>query len=89
MILSIVICQATRESLLVLNILRKYIKTEFHGGHLGMTMGTFQPCTLYMVTIILRYIINRGDNLKNKQAYKKMWAFFGTKYSCEFLPLMC
>ena len=95
-------------------------------------MGTFTPCTLYMVTIIyikfdnstvynyqegqserqtgiqkiwvlfnsllytfvpilviLRSIINRGDNLKEKQTDKKIWALPVKKCSFEFLHLIC
>ena len=36
---------------------------------------------------ILLAIINRGDNLKDKQANKKLWALLVKKFSCEFLPL--
>merc|ERR1712074_302625 len=34
-------------------------------------------------------IFNRGDNLKEKQAYKKIWALPVKNFSLEFLPLTC
>jgi len=41
------------------------------------------------ILVILRSILNRGDNLKEKQAYKKIWALPVKKFSLEFLPLTC
>ena len=38
---------------------------------------------------ILRSLISRGDTLKEKQAYKIIWALLVQKISFEFLPLTC
>ena len=71
---------------------QKYQKTVFCGDHLGLTIGTPYPCTLTWlrsfvpIFVILWSIINREDNLKEKQVYKKIWALPVKNVSFEFLP---
>ena len=54
--------------------------------------GLFKPLfytwlqSFVPILVILLSIINRGDNLKEKQSYKKIWALPVRNFSFEFLP---
>ena len=71
----------------ILKIMRQKCQTEFCGGHrrflaaiLDWQWGIFNPAfyawyrSFVPILVILLSIFNRGDNLKEKQAYKKIWA---------------
>ena len=81
---------------------RKCQTTEFRGGHLGFLAaildwqwGIFNPVfytwqrSFVQILVILLSIFHRGDNLKEKQAYKTIWALPVKKISFQYLSLTC